>query len=125
MTSGESIAREVLGALDAGDMASVLRLMTDDVYFRFGSAEPTIGHEGVVQGVGALAPAVVSLSHEFLQIWTDDEPAGPVVMCEMDVTYQRRDGSALTLPAVDLFRLRDGLIADCRVYMDVTPVFAP
>ena len=124
MTSGESIAREALGALDAGDMRSVLRLMTDDVHFRFGSAEPTIGRQGVVEAVGALAPTVVSLSHELLHIWTIDEP-GPVVMCEMAVTYQRRDGSALTLPAVDLFRLRDGLIADCRVYMDVTPVFAP
>jgi ketosteroid isomerase-like protein len=113
-----------LTAVDAGDMPSAVRLMTDDVYFRFGSAEPTVGHEGVVEGVAALAPTVVSLSHEIHQIWTVDE-SGPVVISEMEATYQRRDGSALTLPCIDVFRLRDGLIADCRIYMDVTPVFAP
>ena len=80
-------------------MPSALRLMTDDVYFRFGSAEPTVGRQGVVVAVGALAPTVVSLSHEFLQIWTVDE-SGPVVVCEMEATYQRRNGSALTLPAL-------------------------
>jgi ketosteroid isomerase-like protein len=123
MTSGENIAREVFAALDSGDIPSVLRLMTDDVHFRFGNAEPTIGRDGVAEGVASLAPAVASMSHELFHIWTVDSPV-PVVMCEMAVTYQRHDGSALTLPCVDLFRLSDGLIADCRIYMDVTPVFA-
>ncbi len=123
MASGEKIIRQVLAALDAGDMPDVLRLMTHDVRFRFGSADTTVGHDGVTKSLAKLAPVVASLSHKLLQVWTVEAPE-PAVLCEMDVTYQRHDGSVVTLPCFDLIRMRDGLIADCRIYMDITPVFS-
>jgi len=77
----------------------------------------------VGESIAFLTPAVKSLSHDLLQIWTLDTPA-PAVVCQLDVTYERHDGSEITLPAVDVFRLRDGLVADCRIYIDTTPLFA-
>ncbi len=123
ITSGETLVRQFFSAVDAGDMPGFLSTMTADVHFRFGNAEPTVGHEGVGESIAFLAPAVKSLSHDLLQVWTVDAPE-PAVICQIDVTYQRHDGSAITLPAVDVFRLRDGLVADCRIYMDTAPVFA-
>jgi hypothetical protein len=63
------------------------------------------------------------LSHEILSVWMVDEPE-PATICELKVTYQRHDGSQITLPCLNVFRLRDGLIADYRIYMDINPVFA-
>jgi hypothetical protein len=40
------------------------------------------------------------------------------------VTYERHDGTRLTLPCVNVFRLRQGLIADYRVYMDINPLLS-
>ena len=46
------------------------------------------------------------------------------MICEMQVTYERHDGTRLTLPCLNVFRFREGRIADYRVYMDLNPVFA-
>ena len=79
MTSEEHTVRELFRATDGGDLGRVLELLTDDVHFQFGNAEPAVGH----------------------------------------------DGSRLTLPCANVFRLRDGRIADYRIYMDINPVLAP
>lgn len=42
-----------------------------------------------------------------------------------DVHYQRLDGAELTLPCCNVFRFREGLIHDHRIYMDINPVIAP
>jgi ketosteroid isomerase-like protein len=43
---------------------------------------------------------------------------------EFDVHYTRHDGNLVTLPCCNVFRLRDGLIAEYRSYIDATPVYA-
>jgi ketosteroid isomerase-like protein len=123
MTPEECTVRELFDALDTGDASRALGLMTQDVVFRFGSAEPTVGHEGIAANATAMAGTVASMSPELLAVWGVEQPE-PAVLCEMAVTYQRHDGSRLTLPCLNVFRLRDGRIADYRVYMDVSPVFA-
>jgi ketosteroid isomerase-like protein len=122
MTPDERTVRDLFAARDAGDTSRVLGLMTDDVRFRFGSAEPTVGRAAIVANATAMAGTVASLSHELLAVWTVEKPE-PAVLCEMAVTYQRHDGSRVTLPCLNVFRLRDGRIADYRIYMDANPVF--
>jgi len=124
MTGDERTVRELFAALDAGDNARVLGLLTDDVRFQFGSAEAVSGHEAVAASGAVMAGTVASLSHDLHTVWTVEAP-GPAVICEMSVTYRRHDGSDLTLPCVNVFRLRDGRVADYRIYMDLNPVFAP
>jgi 2-polyprenyl-6-methoxyphenol hydroxylase-like FAD-dependent oxidoreductase/ketosteroid isomerase-like protein len=121
--SNERGIRELFAALDGGDIETALGFMTEDVAFRFGSAEPTIGRAAVAANAAAMADAIASLSHDILAVWTTGEP-DPAVICEMAVTYRRHDGTRLTLPCANIFRLRDGRIADYRIYMDVNPVFA-
>ena len=61
------------------------------------------------------------LRHEIHSVWTVD---GDVVITEMTVHYERLDGQQISLPCANIFRLRDGLIADYRIFMDVAPLFA-
>jgi ketosteroid isomerase-like protein len=122
MTPDEYTIRELFAAVDAGAIDTALRLMTDDVAFRFGSAHPTVGRPDFAANAAAMATLIASLSHELLAVWTTAAP-DPAVICEMAVTYRRHDGSQLTLPCANVFRLREGRIADYRIYMDVNPVF--
>jgi ketosteroid isomerase-like protein len=122
MTADESTVRDLFEALDAGDISRVLDTMTEDVRFRFGSAEPTVGRAAVAANATTMAGTVASLSHEPLAVWTVEKPE-PAVLCEMAVTYRRHDGSRVTLPCLSVFRLRDGRVADYRIYMDANPVF--
>jgi ketosteroid isomerase-like protein len=48
---------------------------------------------------------------------------GDAAIVEFDVHYTRRDGGVVTLPCCNVFRLRDGLIAEYRSYMDAAPVY--
>jgi ketosteroid isomerase-like protein len=124
VTRDEDTVRQLLAAVDAGDTPRALGLLTDDVHFRFGSAEPTVGRDGVAANAAALRTTIAGLSHELDTIWAVDEP-DPAVICETAVTYERHDGSRLTLPCLNVFRLREGRIADYRIYMDINPLFAP
>jgi limonene-1,2-epoxide hydrolase len=73
-------------------------------------------------GAAAMATVIASLSHELLAVSTTAAP-DPAVICEMVVTYRRHDGSQLTLLCANVFRLREGRIADYRIDLDVNPVF--
>jgi limonene-1,2-epoxide hydrolase len=42
----------------------------------------------------------------------------------LSVHYTRLDSGEVVLPCCNVFRLRDGLIADFRSYMDATPVYS-
>ena len=124
MTRELRVVRELFAALDAGDAPRALGMLTEDVHFQFGSAKPSVGHEGVLANAIAVQTTIARLSHELCAVWVVDEPE-PAVICEMAVTYERHDRSKLTLPCVNVFRLRDGRIADYRIYMDANPVFSP
>jgi ketosteroid isomerase-like protein len=123
MTPEERTVRELFAALDAGDIESALGSMTEDIAFRFGNADPVVGPAAIAALFTTMAGIIVSMSHGLRAVWMTGEP-DPAVICEMNVTYHRHDGSELTLPCANVFRLRGGRIADYRIYMDVNPVFA-
>ena len=47
-----------------------------------------------------------------------------MIIQKLEVTYTRRDGKTVTVPAVNLLRVSDGLIADYEIYVDLAPVYA-
>ena len=120
-TTAEDTVRAIVAATDSADVGRLSQLVTDDVRLRFGSDEPTIGKEAMLSGAEAFFASIASIRHDIGALWT----VGPdAVITEMTVHYERLDGSRLSLPCTDIFYLRDGLIADYRIYMDIAPVFA-
>jgi len=65
--------------------------------------------------------SLAGLHHEITHLW-ETEPG--TLVAELLVTYRRHDGTELTLPCCNIFRLRDGLVDDYRIYMDINPVTA-
>ena len=113
-------AEAIFAALDAKDTAAVAAFMTDDVHLRLGNTEPIHGKAAFVQSVEAFLGSIASFQHHILDVWAD----GDALIVQLEVSYTRHDGGELTLPCVNVFRLRDGAVADYRVYMDISPVYA-
>jgi ketosteroid isomerase-like protein len=119
MISSERAAYEFLCAIDAGDIDRISTLLSPDVCLRFGNEEPVHGLADASARIAGLLSTVSTLSHELCETWVRTD----AVICEVEITYERRDGSVITLPCVDVFRLSNGLIADYRAYMDINPLF--
>ena len=47
------------------------------------------------------------------------------VIVRINAMYGRRDGTAVTLPAVTIFSESEGLIDSYQVFVDIAPVVAP
>lgn len=116
-------ARSVLDAIDNGDLEGVIdTVLAEDVHVRFGNFEPTSTRAGFLATVQASGASIAGIRHEVFEVW---EPEAGAVVVTSDVHYRRVDGQELTLPACSVFRVRDGLVHDYRVYMDINPVLAP
>src|SRR6266581_8621873 len=119
MTASDHI-RMIFATFDAKDVSALAAFMTDDVRLRLGNAEAVQGKPAFVAAVSAFLDSVAGFRHDVLDIWSD----GDTVIAEFDVHYTRLDGSEVTLPCCNVFRLRDGLVAEYRSYIDATPVYA-
>jgi hypothetical protein len=121
-SDAKQFIRELFAAVDAGDTERIAGFVTDGVRFRFGSAEPLTGRADLAAASRQFSASIGGLHHEITDLW---QPAPGTVVAELQVTYRRLDGSELTLPCCNIFRLSsDGLVEDYRIYMDVNPVFA-
>ena len=110
----------VFATFDAQDVSSLATFMTDDVALRLGNTEMIQGKTAFVDGVNAFLLSIAGVRHEILAVYID----GDAAIVEIDVHYTRHDGDVVTLPCCNVFRLRDGLIAEYCSYIDATPVYA-
>jgi ketosteroid isomerase-like protein len=113
-------AQAIFAAFDAKDIDALAALMTDDVRLQIGNADVVHGKAQFVDALQAFFASVTSFRHTVTNVWSDLD----AVIAELTVHYTRLDGRELTLPCCNVFRVRDGAIADYRVYMDITPVYA-
>src|SRR6476661_7434919 len=112
--------RRVFATFDAQDVSTLAEFMTDDVQLRLGNAEMVNGKAAFIDAVNAFLGSIAGVRHEILRVYSDRDAA----IVEFDVHYTRQDGGVVTLPCCNVFRLRDGLIAEYRSYMDAAPVYA-
>jgi ketosteroid isomerase-like protein len=115
------LIREVFAATDRQDVDANAALMHDDVVLRFGNGEPVVGKSAFIETSRDFHASLAGIRHEITSLWTVGDDT---VITEMLVHYERLDGGRLTLPCANIFRLRDGLVADYRIFMDIGPVYA-
>ncbi len=110
----------LFAAIDRKDTASFVAALTDDAVFRFGSAPPAKGREAIAAAVDGFFGTIAALSHTVHKTFWD----GGTQVCEGEVTYERHDGSTVTLPFTDVFEYSGELIAHYKIYMDIAPLYA-
>jgi ketosteroid isomerase-like protein len=112
---------DLFRAIDAKDVDGLLAHLAPDATQRFGNQEPLRGHEQIRAANEEFFGAIDSLRHNVTGLW---EWHGTIVV-RLDASYARLDGLTVTVPAVSILRVSDGLIAEYQVFADMTPVFAP
>lgn len=104
---------------DSLDPTRAMSWLTDDVVQRMGSAPPTKGVSEARAGYERMLSAMISMNHDFVEIW---DVAPGVTVAEALVTYNRKDGVSITLPATTILRRRGEKVCDIRIYIDPTPL---
>jgi ketosteroid isomerase-like protein len=118
---GSPAWQQLFAAIDGRDASAFAAFLAPDGEFRFGNAPPVVGRDAVRDAVAGFFAAIGGCSHRLLRTWQSEG----AVACEGEVTYTRRDGSAVTLPFANVFVLRGREIASYRIYIDNAPLFAP
>jgi ketosteroid isomerase-like protein len=114
-------AAEYFSAADGFDIDAATRCFADDVKFTVGNAPTAVG---VTAGLELLAPlfsSIDAVSHRFWQFLENGNTSAAVA----DVTYTRKDGQVVTIPAVTIIERRaDGRFTSVQLVFDTEPVFA-
>lgn len=112
--------KELFEAIDAMDAQAFADHFTESGRFRFGNAPTVTGRAEVAKSVTDFFATLNRLHHDILDVWEQDD----VVISEVEVTYIRKDGKEVGLPAVTVARCDGDAIDDYRIYMDINPLFS-
>ncbi|MEZ0352437.1 nuclear transport factor 2 family protein [Mycobacterium sp. pR1184] len=114
------LPQHVFDVVDSMDLDKLASLFTDDARLRFGNQPPFEGLGAIRDGVKGFFDTIAGIRHTLVRVWQ----IGDDTVAHADATYQRKDGTDVTLPAATIYHSdRDGKIDDYRVFVDVTPIY--
>ncbi|MCT4646983.1 MAG: nuclear transport factor 2 family protein [Carboxylicivirga sp.] len=106
-------------ALDNKQLNKVLEFLTDDCILKAGNGEPVMGKDNIANTFESFFPAVKSIAHDVKDIFE----SGNSLVHRGTVTYTRLDGSQLTVPFCDVFKMEGTLISEYYIYIDWSELF--
>jgi alkylhydroperoxidase/carboxymuconolactone decarboxylase family protein YurZ/limonene-1,2-epoxide hydrolase/catechol 2,3-dioxygenase-like lactoylglutathione lyase family enzyme len=104
---------------EAFDVDGFITFFTDTPVYQFGNFEVCLDKAAIKNSASAFFSRISAVYHDIKMLWE----VGDVVFVEMDVTYWRKDGSVVSLPCCDIFRIEGDKFSELRIFMDVNPVF--
>ena len=115
--------------VDRKDAAGFAAAFVEDGSLRFGNHPQLRGRAAIEAAIAEFFASFVSLQHEARGAFLTED----TLILEATVTYVRHDGQTVTIPAVTIFHLAGAqpdeparpLADDCRIYVDLTPLYAP
>ena len=107
-------------ALDAKDVDAFVAQLTPGAMLRFGNGEPIAGRVAIRDAFTEFFGAIDSMSHAFTsQLRVDD-----TLVIEEMITFTKRDGTAMVIPAATVCELTQGQADRMQTYIDVSGLFA-
>jgi ketosteroid isomerase-like protein len=113
------ILDRLFGAVDRRDLVAYLACFTEDAEYKAANLPAVFGHEAIQEFGAKMIPNFEKVSHNIKARWQK----GDTVVCELDLAYHRKDGKVVTVPCLDIIRLKDGKVKSLRAYLDATPAF--
>lgn len=106
---------------EAFDSEGFVTFFTDTPVYQFGNFDVCLDKQSIKKSADNFFSQINAVYHEIKAMWE----VGDVVFVEMDVAYWRKDGSMISLPCSDIFRVEGDKFSELRIFMDVNPVFNP
>ena len=111
---------QLFAAIDRKDADGFAASLSDDAVFRYGSNPPVQGMESIRAYVAGFFQSIKALSHRVIAVYDSDD----ALFYQGEVTYTLQDDRQITLPFLNLFKLRRGKISQYLVYIDPSPLLA-
>jgi hypothetical protein len=125
MTSTQHYVADLFDAVDALDAKAFAERFIENGSFRFGNAPAVVGRRQIEESVAGFFSTISGLKHEIVGVWSGSWEGGAVTSVEATVTYRRKDATVTdAIPVTSTLRMRGDLIADFRVFADISPIFA-
>jgi ketosteroid isomerase-like protein len=119
--SNTDTVRRAFAAVEANDVDTYVSLFADDAVYQAANFPPVIGPEGIKRFAAPVMETFSRVTHDVKAMW---EPERDVVIAEVVLTYERKDGKVTKLPCLDVIQLDGGKIKSLRAYLDLSPAFA-
>jgi uncharacterized protein (TIGR02246 family) len=111
----------LFAAIDSKDADAFVGFLTEDAVFVFGNAAPVSGTAAIRDVLVKFYASIRALRHDVTDAWTLPD----VAVAIGQVTYTRHDGSTLSVPFADVFKMRQGLVSEYLIYVDASRLYAP
>ncbi|MGH8764948.1 MAG: nuclear transport factor 2 family protein [Burkholderiales bacterium] len=111
---------ELFLAIDAKDADRFASFIAEDGAFVFGNAPAVQGRQEIREAVAGFFASIRGLSHQVLGVAEE----GAEVWLRGVVTYERHDGSKLTVPFSNYFEMQDGRVRHYQIYVDASALYA-
>jgi ketosteroid isomerase-like protein len=116
-----AVIMDVFATMDSGDLDAMVEHMTDDVTTQFGNNAEICGKAAFRALFNRVGQAISGMHHDVVDLWHAVEDFD-VWVVQLSVSYRLLDGTTVTLPCCNVFRMRGDLVCEYRVYMDIGPV---
>jgi len=103
-------------SVDASNAQGVVDHVTEDVQFQLGNFERISGRKAVKDSNAAFFATISAMRHTISGVWS----SGDTAICDGTVHYTRLDRSEHEVPFAAHLGIRDGKIADYRVFVDIS-----
>lgn len=105
-------------AVSSGDVAEAGRYLAPDIAYTVGAAPVRHGIQAIINFAAEQGRFARWEGHSVRNVSSD----GDALIVEVESRFTRlTDGRRIAFPCADIYRFRDGLIYDWRVYADMSP----
>jgi ketosteroid isomerase-like protein len=107
-------------AMRSKDFASCRTYCADDMTVTFANNPPIDGADAFFDVLSQMLAQVTSVHHDIVNAWESDDGS---LIFESSATWTLHDGQTVQIPACSVLAMRDGKVADQRIYVDNSPLF--
>jgi ketosteroid isomerase-like protein len=111
---------KLFASIDAMDADAFVSFVTDDAIFQYGSNLVLDGKPAIREGVAAFFSMYKALGHTLEGSWTHPD----TVFVQGQVHYTQHDGSKVSVPFLNCFKMKGEKIREYLIYIDPTPLAA-
>jgi ketosteroid isomerase-like protein len=115
--------RNLFQSIDQRDAHTFSEFLAEDGVFRYGSQPAVAGREAVRDYVAGFFSGLSGVRHELTGFWWGQE--NKVCFVQGNVIYHLANDAQVTVPFLNLLRMRDAAIVEYLVYTDPTPLSQP
>jgi limonene-1,2-epoxide hydrolase len=112
--------REIYYIVDALDAERYAKYFEEDGTFTLGNNPTLRGPAQIAAVLNQFHSTIAGMHHDFIRSWE----VGGTEIAECTVTYTRKDGAQLTLPAMVVYVRSGDRIRESRSYIDISPLHA-